>query len=181
MKRKNNADVLRENIFVLILSGFMLVAGIFLPWLPHLIHTTEMEELTGRTIVVEKLKYVPQRHGSGYYRLFATDGTAYNLSGDHDIAEVKAILRPNTRAEVRYHKNGWFGTKYAEIVEVNGNCIVRYDNNENQNFGPMYVIAAVCVLVGFVCLIPVVWEVRQNRRQQKKRDGRIAKKYETRK
>ena len=180
MRRRTKRDLLRSNKLALILSGFFLILGIFLPFLPYVTPETQPEDFITTTVVVERLKRVYPRKGSIYTRLFATDGSAYTISHKYPYKELKETLQPGTVAEVTYTEFRflWYRSRNARVIVVDGKQILNHNaDEETGSLWPLYAVAAGSELAGLLCLAPVAFEIKEWQRQEKKRDARIAKKH----
>jgi len=67
--------------------------------------------------------------------------------------------------------------KYAEVLLVDDQTIIHYDNDEEQPLWPLYVMSGVSFLLGTGTVWIVAWSVKNNRRKQAIRDRKIIKKY----
>lgn len=174
MRRKTNADIWKENIGTIMLSCFLLVSGLALPFLRHLT-AVEYDQLSEKEITIDSIKLITYRGGS-YFRITTIDGERYKVSGDYTGSELRNSLQSGTKASIKYHENRFLFLKYAEEVVVDGKCIVQY--NDNQKPHPLiYLISVLSALFGILGFLYAKWIVKDNRRKQKNRDQRIIRKY----
>ncbi len=179
MRRKTTKDLVKRNLAGIALSGFLILAGVFLLFLSKL-PVASYEDCREKTVTVDSMRYHYGYISSGYWELRTEDGESYNLTGSFDRSEMKESLTHGVEAQIRYLEN-WrgnlFGHKYAEEVVVNGKRIVSYNNDEDQHLTALYLLSGACILFGAAGLFLFRWEVRRNRELQRKRDQRIEKKY----
>ena len=179
MRRKTTKELIKRNLVSIALSGFLILAGVFLLFLSKLPVAT-YEDCRQKTVTVDFIRYHYGYRSSGHWELRTKGGESYNLTGSFDRSEMKESLTHGVEAQIRYWEN-WrgnlFGHKYAEEVVVNGKRIVSYNNDEDQHLTALYLLSGACILFGAAGLFLFRWEVRRNRELQRKRDQRIEKKY----
>ena len=172
MKRKTNADIIKENIGIIIMSVFFIIIGIILPFIKPIIEV-EYYELSEKEITIDSVV----KHFRGAYTIETTDGERYNISGNYDRSKIRDNLPNGTKAYIKYHKtNLFFWVTYVEEVVVEGNYIVQY-NDDNKIDPRTFILAIPSVILGILGFIYVRWSIKHNRYIQENRDKRIIKKY----
>ena len=181
MKRKNTSDWRREWTAVVAVGIVLVLMGLFVIVYPCMEPPATYEALTEKEVTVSSVRHVSGGRGANFDRLTTTDNERYNLTGDYDPAAVYAALQSGQRVTVRYYESKLFSKKYAEEILVNGELLVRYNNDEPQYEGLRIALGGVTVLVGIGAFVLCAYFVRQDIFRQAKRDARIQKKYGKRK
>ena len=168
MRRKTTKELIKRNLVSIALSGFLILAGVFLLFLSKL-PVASYEDCREKTVTVDFIRYHYGYRSSGHWELRTEDGESYNLTGSFDRSEMKESLTHGVEAQIRYWEN-WrgnlFGHKYAEEVVVNGKRIVSYNNDEDQHLTALYLLSGACILFGAAGLFLFRWEVRRNRERR---------------
>jgi len=181
MRRMSDFDIIHMNGFVIFFVIFFLLLGLFLPLLPVILPASEYGDLQQTQITVESVEHIHQYKGASFYRITATDGRQFNISGrikDTD-RDIKEILSTGKEAAIRYYEHQFLfqGRKYAEEITVDGMCVAEYDNDEDRGLWMLYVLSGCCILLAVGGVIFLVWQVRNNRRKQRKRSEKLRRKY----
>ena len=66
---------------------------------------------------------------------------------------------------------------YVEEMIVNGNKIITYDNDQPPDWTAIMIVCSILLFLGTGFLFAYRAAILHNRKQQKKRDERIVKKY----
>lgn len=179
MHRMSDKDIIKCNAFMIIVCILFTLGGILLPLLPVLIPTAEYDELIGKEIVIASVEWVSQHKGADFHRITTEDGEQYNITGDYAGIDIKEVLPRGKKVSIQYYENKiLFQTKkYAEVIFVDGVCVVRYDNDEDNGVWVLYLLSICCFLTaaGTVCFLR--YQILSNRKKQRKRDQKIIKKY----
>ena len=179
MHRMSDKDILKLNTFVIIFIIFCFLTAIILPLLPVLLPIAEYNELINKDIVIRSVERVHQYRAPDYYLIITETGERYNITGDYNKKEIENALPRGKTVSIKYYENDFLlGTKkYAEVIEVDGVCVVHYDNDGENDLWIFYLLSVCCILMGTGAICFVVWEIRNNRRKQAKRDQKIIRKY----
>lgn len=177
MRRRADFDIIHMNGFLIFFSAFFLLLGIFLPLLPVLLPAAEYADLTDRNITVETVEWIHQYKGASFYRITAADGQQYNITGKltDTNRNIKDILHSGREVSIKYYENAL--RKYAEEIYADGECIVAYDNDEDRGLWMLYVLSGCCIALAVGGGVFLWWQVKENRRKQRKRDRKIVRKY----
>ena len=178
--RKSDADLFAVEMAVgIVLAVIMFLLCIVMLCLPRRTGRPELSELKDQSVIVEKLRYIyggPRT--SGHYELTTEDGTEYNVSGSYLTAELTEALVQGMEAEIKYYENSFFHKKYAEVVQVDGNVIEEYNNDEDTWI--IYVIAGLCGAIGIGALIFASKASKEWQRCQKKSSSKRKRKKKSR-
>ncbi len=178
MRRKNDNQIRKEFISLLIFGIIAIFAGLFVLIYP-LLPTTPLEEHKEKEIVISQFDYHGGgRYGASYHYIITEDGERYNITGEYSATQLYDLLTEGTVATIKYDTNKilpWI--KYAEEMTVNGNKIVTYNNDDPPNWTLHIIFGLLTFLIGMGFLFFYGWEILNNRKIQAKRDARIIKKY----
>lgn len=180
MRRMSDKDILKANALLAVFSVLSILTGIFLPFLPVLLPVAEYDELVDKQIVVQSLEWIQQQRGASFYLVTTEEGEQYNITGSYEsAAQLEGILSQGKSASIKYYENKIFflTKKYAEVVVADGECVVSYNNDEDDGMWVLYLITACCFLIGSGGICFVVWEIKRNRKDRARRDRQITKKY----
>ena len=179
MYRMNDKDIVKSNVFIIIFSVLFILIGVLLPLFPVLIPTAEYGELIDKEIVIESVEWVHQYKGASFFRITTEDAEQYNITGDYSDVDIKEVLPCGKTVSIKYYENKIFfeTKKYAEVIVVDGVCVVHYDNDEDNGIWVLYLLSVCCFLIGVGAVCFVVWQIKHNRKKQAKRDQKIIKKY----
>lgn len=183
MRRITNAELIRENLFLVVISIMFFAAGIFimvLLFIPS--DPLEYNELLEKEITVESLKLVIGGKGAeSRYHIKTDAGEKYVIVGeyeyDHDTVEEK--LSPGTKAKIKYIEGGiaFFRQNNVEEVYANGECLVSFSPAEEPSVPAALFVSALCFAGAAGSLKFLSWNIKHIRQLEEKRDRRIAKKY----
>lgn len=178
MRRKSKNEILKENIWAIVLAICLLISGLFVIILPHILPNPTYEALQTKEVTVSMVEWNSRvRYGASYHYILTTDGEMYILSGDYQASQVYDLLKEGTTVTIKWYQNKPFSTQLIEELIVNGQRIVTYNNNRPVEWqGPL--IVGLCVIaMGVGDLLLARFYVKHNIEIQKKRDERIIKKY----
>lgn len=176
MRRKNDKDIIKENIVFLILGCAGILTGFFVLFLPFLT-STPYEEYREKEIVVSGIERDHYIWGNSFTSIVADDGIEYNISGKYNFFELES-LSVGTEASIKYGKNKVFPfIAYIEEMTVDGKQMVTYDNDEPVNWTLTIIFSLILIILGIGFLCFLCFFLVRNRELQAKRDARIAKKY----
>lgn len=176
MRRKTDRDVVKENIWLVFLSGALILFGVMIGLWPHLFPSPDYDALEEKEVTVREVRHFSGLKGVSYDYLLTTDGERFNLSGDYDPEEAYARLTEGQRATVKWYVNRPARTLLAEEVRVEGKPVVAY-RGQPDPWKPMLVFGAWFVATGVGGLLLLHLLVKTNRRKQNQRDARIKRKY----
>lgn len=178
MRRKSDKQIKKEFIGVLVFGIVAIFAGFFILAYP-LIPDTPLEEHKEKEIVISKFDYHGGgRYGASYHYIITEDGEKYNITGEYSATELYDILSKGTVAVIKYDTNKILTfKKYAEEITIDGNKIVKYNNDAPTNWTMHIIFGVLALLIGLAFLFYYRWELKHNREMQAKRDARIIKKY----
>ena len=177
MKRKTDKDVKKEHRISLILGSCFIAFAIFCIILP-LIPPTPYNEYVEKEVVVSGFDHnYGGVRGASYHYIVTTDGEMYNITGEYNASKLKANLIKGTTITIRCSENQFFNRKYAEEIFLNGELLVKYNNDEPVEWAAPIIFATFSALVGIGFILSYRFFVLHNRKLQAKRDARIKKKY----
>lgn len=178
MRRKGDKEI-RKEFGIFLISGILAILfGIFILLFP-IMPTTPYEEYKEKDVVISQFNhhYGGIRFAS-YNYIITEDGEKYNISGDYSKSELSEFLIKGTAAVIKYDTNDIIPfIKYAEELTVDGNKIVKYNNDTPINWAPHIIFCLLSCLMGVALLFAYHWQILRNRNLQAKRDARIVKKY----
>ncbi|MBE6959546.1 MAG: hypothetical protein E7448_02340 [Ruminococcaceae bacterium] len=179
MRRMNDKDIIKSNIFIIICAVVFVLVGVLLPLVPVLIPTAEYSELIDKEIVIQSVERIHPYKGTTYHRITTADGEQYNITGDYTNTDVDKYLYEGQIAAIKYYENQLlFKTKkYAEVITVDGISIVHYDNDKDNGIWVLHLLSVCCILIAIGAVWFVVWQIKSNRKKRAKRDRKIIKKY----
>lgn len=179
MRRKNDRDIIKENILFLISGCAGILLGIFFllsPFLP----STLYEEYQEKEIMISEVKrFSGGRWGTASHLSILTDeGESYFITGEFVWSDLPDLLHEGTIASIKYRINRVFPIlKYSEEMTVNGELIVKYNNDEPVNWVMITIMSVISISLGIVFLCLFRFFVVRNRKIQKKREAKIIRKY----
>ena len=145
---------------------------------PQAFPSADYDDLQTKEVTIAAFRYHRgDRSGSNYYYFRTTDGEKYNISGDYDSAELKAVMRTGRTITIKWYQNKPFATLLAEEIYVDGQQLVSYDNDEPFDAKPPLIVGSCFFAVGIGGFLLLGVFVRANQNKQNKRDERIRKKY----
>jgi len=101
MRRKTTKELIKRNLAGIALSGFLILAGVFLLFLSKL-PVASYEDCLEKTVTVDSISYHYGYRSSGYWELRTENGESYNLTGSFDRSEMKESLTHGVEAQIRY-------------------------------------------------------------------------------
>ena len=177
MRRKSDKEVKKEHRITLILGCCFIAFAIFCILLP-LVPRTPYEDHLEKEIVVSGFDYHSGGvRGASYYYIITTDGEIYNITGDYSTSKLKESLKEGTQITIKYTENKFFNRRYAEEIVLNGEFLVKYNNDQPIDWTGSIIFATFSALVGIGFILSYRFFVLHNRKIQAKRDARIKKKY----
>ena len=179
MRRMTDKDILKTNAFLIGFAIFCILMSLFLPFLPYIFPNAEYSDLMEKDIMIESVKWIHQYRGASFHRITAKDGERYNITGNYDGVDISEVLYSGRNVTIKWYENRFlfFTRQFAEEIYADGECIVRYNNDDPQNLVPLYIISAVLFAIGLLAGWFVLWHIKHNRRKQQMRDGKIIRKY----
>ena len=176
MRRKTDRDVVKENTWLVCVSGALILLGIVLALWPHLFPSPDYDALEEKEVTVQALRHFSGVKGVSYDYILTTDGERYNLSGDYDREKAFAQLTEGQKVTIKWCVNRPARTFLAEEVRVDGETVVAY-RSQPDNWKPMLVFGAWFVATGTGGFLLLHLLVKTNRRKQNQRDEKIKRKY----
>lgn len=176
MRRKTARDVVKENTWLICVSGALILLGVFLALWPHLFPSPDYDALEEKEVTVQALRHFFGIKGVSYDYILTTDGERFNLSGDYDSEEVYGLLTEGRKATIKWCVNRPARTLLAEEVRVDGETVVAY-RRQPDSWKLMLVFGSWFVATGLGGFLLLHLLVKTNRRKQYQRDARIKRKY----
>ncbi len=175
----SDKDIIKSNAFVIIVCALFTLGGILLPLLPILIPTAEYDQLIHKEIVISSVEWVSQYKGANFHRITTEDGEQYNITGNYADIDIKEVLPRGKTVSIQYYENKiLFQIKrYAEVIFVDGVCVVHYDNDEDNGVWVLYLLSVCCFLAAAAAVCFLRCQILSNCEKQRKRDQKIIKKY----
>ena len=177
MRRKSDKEVKKEHRITLILGCCFIAFAVFCILLPLIPYTPYSEHFEKGVIISECDFYSGGVRGASYYYIITTDGEIYNITGDYSTSKLKESLKEGTEITIKYTENKLFNRMYAEEIVLNGELLVKYNNDDPIDWTGSIIFAAVSALVGVGFILAYRFHINHNRQLQAKRDARIKKKY----
>ena len=146
--------------------------------LPVLLPAAEYHELIDQEIIIESVERITLK-STTVDRITTKSGERFNISGDYSGVDIHAALPRGKTVSIKYYENELLFTtkKYAEVIEVDNVCVVRYDNDQDNGGWVLYLLSVCSFLIGAAAAGFVIWQIKDNRKKQAKRDQKIIKKY----
>jgi hypothetical protein len=177
VRRKTNKEVRKEHRITLILGCCFIAFAVFCILLPLIPRTPYSEHFEKEVIVSESDFYFGGVRGASYYYIITTDGEIYNITGEYSASKLREYLKEGTQITIKYTENKLFNRKYAEEIVLNGELLVKYDNDKPIDWTGSIIFATFSDLVGIGFILSYRFHINHNRKLQAKRDARIKKKY----
>ena len=178
VRRKSDKDIIKESKWLIIVSILLILLGIFLAILPHLVPRGNYDSLQAKEVTISEFKTnYGGLHRASYDYIRTTDGEKYNISGDYQRAQLKDLLKEGQAVTIKWYKNEPFWTLLAEEIYVNGEQVVKYDNDLPVEWKPALIFGLCVSALGIGGLFLFRFFLKHNREKQKKRDERIIRKY----
>ena len=178
MGRKTDREILRENRWLTVLSAVFILCGILIALLPHLLPFASYDSLQETVATVQVFKhFYGGSKGLNYAYLLTTDNEKYILSGDYDEEEAAKQLTAGKAVTLKWYQNKPFGERLAEEVSVDGNPLVRYDNDLARDKKFSLFAGAFLAAAGTGGLLLLNLSLKANRKKQAKRDEKLKQKY----
>lgn len=178
MRRKTEKDIIKENYWLIILATLLILFGVFCAILPHIAPHVGYDSLQAKEVTITEFKHHSGGHrGASYDYIRTTDGEKYNLSGDYQREQLKELLTEGKTVSIKWYKNEPFWTLLVEEMYVNGERVVTYDNDKPVDWKSPLIFGTCCIALGIGSFFLLRFFVKTNRKQQKKRDERILRKY----
>ncbi len=160
-------------VILVFLALFVLLSPVIFPEAPYEYHSKKV-------VTVSRIQKVYVYRAPDTYRMYTTDGGAYTLTGEYNIADVEKYLVTGTEAEILWCENRYsFMPDLAEEVVVNGTVVVAYDNDKPVDWAPLIVYAVLLNVLAGLWLLFSLFDIKHLKTLQSKRDKRIQKKYGT--
>jgi len=176
VRRKTDRDVVKENTWLICVSGALILLGIFLALWPYLFPSPDYDALEEKEVTVQALRHFSGLKGVSYDYILTTDGERYNLAGDYDSEEVYGLLTEGRKATIKWCVNKPARTLLAGGVCVDGQTVVAY-RSQPDSWKPMLVFGCWFVATGIGGFLLLHLLLKTNRRKQNQRDERIKRKY----
>lgn len=177
MRRKTDKEVKKEHRIILILGCCFIAFAIFCILLPLVPRTPYSEHLEKEIVISDFDYHSGGVRGVSYHYIVTTDGEIYNVTGEYSAPELREHLKKGTQIAIKYTENKFFNRKYAEEIVLNGEPLVRYNNDKPIEWTAPIIFAAFSALVGIGFILSYRFFVQHNRKIRAKRDARIKKKY----
>ncbi len=179
MRRKTDKDIIKENKWLIIGSALLILLGFLIIILPNIMPEITYDSLQTKEVTVTAFRYHHGGwHGTNYYYILTTDGEKYNLSGDFQREQAKKLLTEGRKITIKWYKNTPFRTLLAEEIYAGSECVVAYNpGSPNDDIIISLTLALPAWLLGAGGFLLLRFFLKHNRKTQKKRDERIAKKY----
>ena len=178
MKRISEKDFVKMNSLTWTVFSVLVILAVVSFFFLDLFPEPTYAELEEKNVVVADIIRVHIYRSGDVYRVCTVDGETYNLTGSFAYEDLKDILLPNTTATIKWARNRFvIFPDYAEEVIVNGQVVVRYNNDEPIPRSPYYFMAGLFAVFGALFLWGRLWWTKHLRTKQEKRDKRIQRKY----
>ena len=178
MRRKTDKDIIKENHWLIFLSTLFVLFGIFFAILPHIAPPVGYDSLQMKEVTITKFKHhYGGVHGTSYDYICTTDGEKYNLSGEYQREKLQELLMEGKTVTIGWHKNEPFWTLLVEEMYVDGERVVTYDNDKPVNWKSPLIFGSCFIVLGIGGILLLRLFVKTNRKEQKKRDEKIQRKY----
>jgi len=176
VRRKTDRDVVKENIWLVFLSGALIFFGVIIALWPCVFPSPSYDALEEKEVTVQTLQHFSGVKGVSYDYILTMDGERFNLSGDYDREKAFAQLTEGSKATIKWCVNRPARTLLAEEVRVDGETVVAY-RSQPDSWKPMLVFGSWFAATGIGGFLLLHLLVKTNRRKQNQRDEKIRRKY----
>ena len=178
MRRKTDKDILKENNWLIIVSAFFIIFGIFVAILPHITPTVSYDSLQTKEVTIKVFKHFNSgARVASYDYIRTTDDEEYNISGDYKREQLKELLTEGRTVTIKWYKNNPFWTLLAEEIYVDGERVVTYDNDLPVDWKSPLLVGSFFITLGVGGFFLLRFFLKTDRTKQKKRDEKIMRKY----
>lgn len=177
MKRISPKALRKRRMIAWVVLSITVVIALLLVFSPELFPPPSYDELYEKTVTISSYERTPTYRGGYSYRLYTEEDSTFTLTGTFDHDTVADMLQHGVTATVKGYPNFNPFLDCAEEVVVNGEVIVKYNNDDPVDRVPLMMLGLLFILVGVGYAVGSLLWTKHRQTLEEKRDNRIEKKH----